>query len=95
MADESTASRTLEAIETARTLGYRDGYSDGLKHARSEAATSERLRTAALLVLDSVDYTAGNCRVNEMVGAVLPRQIIAQLRNAVYSLPTPPVREQP
>jgi hypothetical protein len=39
-------------------------------------------RTALLTILDSVDYTAGNCRVNEMVGAVLPREMIVMARMA-------------
>jgi hypothetical protein len=35
---------------------------------------------ALLLLLDQVDYTAGNCRMTEMVGAVLPKQVIALCR---------------
>jgi hypothetical protein len=59
-----------------------------------EWIAARALRTAVLLVLDSADYTAGNCRANEMVGAVLPREIIVQLRNAVYPLPAPPVAKE-
>ncbi len=44
-------------------------------------------RTALLTVLDQVDYTAGACRVNEMVGAVLPNEVITLAREA---LKTPP-----
>lgn len=40
-------------------------------------------RTALLTVLDQVDYTNGACRVNEMVGAVLPKEVIALARKAV------------
>ena len=39
-------------------------------------------RTALLIILDQVDYTAGNCRPNEMVGAVLSKEIIALCREA-------------
>jgi hypothetical protein len=39
-------------------------------------------RTALLTLLDQVDYTAGNCRPNEMVGGVLPKEIIAMCRKA-------------
>ena len=40
-------------------------------------------RTALTIVLDQVDYTAGNCRPNEMVGAVLPKEVIALARQAI------------
>jgi hypothetical protein len=40
-------------------------------------------RTALATVLDSVDYTAGNCRPNEMVGAVLPKEMIVMARQAI------------
>lgn len=39
-------------------------------------------RTALLTLLDQVDYTAGNCRPNEMVGAVLDKRVIALCREA-------------
>ena len=40
-------------------------------------------REALLTVLDQVDYTAGNCQVNEMVGAVLPTEVIVLAREAL------------
>jgi len=40
-------------------------------------------RTALLTVLDQVDYTNGACRVTEMVGAVLPKEVIALARTAI------------
>ena len=40
-------------------------------------------RTALLTVLDQVDYTNGACGVTEMVGAVLPKEIIALARKAI------------
>lgn len=39
-------------------------------------------RTALLTLLDQVDYTAGNCRPNEMVGAVLDKRVIALCRES-------------
>ncbi len=35
-------------------------------------------KTALLTLLDQVDYTSGACRVNEMVGAVLPKEVIVR-----------------
>jgi len=43
----------------------------------------ERLRQWLAVTLDCADYTAGNCRVNEMVGAVLPTDVIKQARAAL------------
>ncbi len=40
-------------------------------------------RTALLTVLDQVDYTAGNCRQTEMVGACLAKEVIALAREAI------------
>jgi hypothetical protein len=40
-------------------------------------------RTALLTVLDQVDYTNGACRLNEMVGAVLPKEVIVLARKAI------------
>ena len=40
-------------------------------------------RTALLTVLDQVDYTSGACGVTEMVGAVLPKEVIALARKAI------------
>ncbi len=41
------------------------------------------LRAALEVVLDQVDYTKGACQVNEMVGAVLPKEVIAKARTAI------------
>ena len=45
--------------------------------------TADTLRLALQLILDQVDYTTGNCRVNEMVGAVLPKEILDIVKNAL------------
>lgn len=43
----------------------------------------EALRTALLLLLDNIDYSVGNCRPNEMIAAILPREILVVARRAV------------
>lgn len=43
---------------------------------------TENLHTSLKLILDCVDYVRGNCRVNEMVGAVLPTEILERARKA-------------
>ena len=40
-------------------------------------------RESLILVLDHVDYTARRCRMNEMVGAVLPQEVIALAKQAL------------
>lgn len=41
------------------------------------------IKTALLTILSQIDYDAGNCRPNEMVGAVLPVEIIRLAREAL------------
>lgn len=41
------------------------------------------LRATLQLILDHVDYVAGNCAVNEPVGAALPESVITQAREAI------------
>lgn len=43
----------------------------------------EKLRAVLQVVLDQVDYTAGACAVNEMVGAVLPKSVIENARKVL------------
>ncbi len=40
-------------------------------------------KTALLTLLDQVDYTSGACRVTEMVGAVLSKEVIVLAREAI------------
>ncbi len=47
------------------------------------------LLAALQVLLDQVDYTASNCRVNEMVGAVLPKEVIKQGRDAIAAVLPP------
>jgi len=42
-------------------------------------------KSALQTILDHVDYTTGVCQVNEMVGAVLPKEIIFLARQALAS----------
>ena len=49
------------------------------------------LRAALLVVLDQVDYTRDACAVTEMVGAVLPREVIDKARAALAMPDTVPV----
>lgn len=54
------------------------------KSAREEALReNEEIEVSLRVVLDAVDYMAGNCRVNEMVGAVLPKVLIEKARKAL------------
>lgn len=46
-------------------------------------AELQRVRAALLAILDAVDYTSGACRLNEMVGAVLPEQLIVTARKVL------------
>lgn len=43
---------------------------------------NSRLREALMLLLDNVDYTEGACSVTEMVGAILPREILVKANQA-------------
>lgn len=40
-------------------------------------------REALMTVLDQVDYTSGACALTEMVGAVLPKEVIKEARLAI------------
>ena len=51
-----------------------------------EVAKLEACATMAQVLLDHVDYMNGACRVNEMVGAVLPALIIEKTKEALKEL---------
>lgn len=58
---------------------------DGLCHfcERDELkADNSRLREALMLLLDNVDYSSGMCGVHEMVGAILPKEILVKANEA-------------
>lgn len=48
-----------------------------------EQTPEEELRAALGILLDSVDYERGACRVNETVGAVLPVEVLSLARAAL------------
>jgi len=50
--------------------------------------------TALRVLLDQVDYTAKACRPNEMVGAVLSREVIAMCREALATHGKPAVQPE-
>jgi len=50
---------------------------------KDQQGTIDKLSSALGVMLDCVDYTAGNCRVNEPVGGVLPKEIIAKAKEAL------------
>lgn len=49
----------------------------------TDKALIEDLEAVLLLLLDSVDYTAGACGPTEMIGAVLPTVVIDRARAAI------------
>ena len=53
-------------------------------------------KTALQIILDHVDYTTGACQVNEMIGAVLPKEIIILAKQAITpeALPAPTTKEK-
>lgn len=50
---------------------------------RQEREHVEALTAALGAILDAVDYTSGACRPTEMVGAVLPEELLACARTAI------------
>lgn len=55
----------------------------GWKLSEIGATKIDELRRALAVMLDQVDYTHGACAVTEMVGAVLPREVIESARKAL------------
>jgi hypothetical protein len=49
-------------------------------------------RAALQTILAQVDYTSGARRVNEMIGAVLPKEVITLARKAIADEATQPPR---
>lgn len=47
------------------------------------ADRNEAIEAALNVILDSVDYTRGACSLTEMVGAVLPMEVIELARTAL------------
>lgn len=45
--------------------------------------SKEEIIHSLQVLLDCVDYTEGACSVNEMVGAVLPKEVILMCRDII------------
>jgi hypothetical protein len=60
-----------------------DDIATSIANTSSVLAENAALRAALEVVLDQVDYMVGNCRVNEMVGAVLTKTDIERARAAL------------
>jgi hypothetical protein len=69
-------------IDKAENKVYGNHNRPGGREMEDQSKRIEALRTALLLLLDNIDYEAGNCRVNEMIGAVLPKEILRKAREA-------------
>lgn len=49
----------------------------------AEQQAADDLLTYCQVLLDQMDYTAGNCQVNEMVGAVVSTEVLTKLKDAM------------
>lgn len=58
-------------------------------NARLSAASTDLLQWLNV-ILDSVDYTSGACRINDQVGAVLDASVIESARSAIAKAITAP-----
>ena len=54
-----------------------------VQRAEVTSAEVERLREALEVILNQIDYTAGNCRQNEMIGALITKQEFQIARRAL------------
>lgn len=45
-----------------------------------DAEQLQKLRSATKVLLDCVDFTAGNCSLNNMIGAILPIPVILEVK---------------
>ena len=74
-------------IDAGRMMGEFDDMDRRLAAMQSRAEAAEalvyELHNMINLLLDQVDYTSGACRVNEMVGAVLGKNLIGAARKLV------------
>ena len=66
----------------AQTVDERDL---NIQRAQKAELQCDGLRSTILLLLDHVDYANHACRVNEMVGAVLPPEVLQRARAKVMS----------
>jgi hypothetical protein len=91
------AAADLEGVLCAAGGGFYGAGAENLEEgigglmAEKKKAKNEGLINALRVVLDHVDYTAGNCRVNEMIGAVLPKSVITMARAEIEKAKAPTV----
>jgi hypothetical protein len=52
-------------------------------------SNEDTLRSALRILLDHIDYERGACRPNEMIGAVLPVEVLRRCKSAANQEPTP------
>jgi hypothetical protein len=80
-------SERIHAAQIERVNEEMNNYAEVLAKTKERAERlqkeNEQLRSALLVILDQVDYTAGNCGLTEMVGAVLDRSVIAKARGVL------------
>lgn len=70
--------RTWEDMANAYYKGLSKNHRDQVAYTEERSTRiEETLRT----ILDAVDYLAGNCKVNDPVGGVLPRILIERARH--------------
>lgn len=85
--EELAAAREIVELETRSFELYSEEKFDedsiAAILAAHRAPDAAELAKAINLILDQVDYLAGNCRVNEMIGAILPKEIISIARAAL------------
>jgi hypothetical protein len=65
---------------------YPDEYSELVILEEEQLKAYQKAVAMLRTVLDQVDYTSGACRVNEMVGAVLPKEVIALSKAALTAI---------
>ena len=81
MAKDNGAMKTYIMGDSCPKCGGCEYHCDNC--AAGEFVALHAIAEATRVLLDQVDYMAGNCRPNEMVGAVLSRQVIALVRDAL------------
>lgn len=86
--EHERADRAADVEELQSERNELQGQVQRLKAIAQDAESENvKLREALSLLLDNVDYTKGNCRINEQVGAVLPIEIIGIADRALLIRP--------
>lgn len=82
-AAEAINSAFVEAILVACRLSDEEISRIIARELAQERQAAQKIKAALNVVLDQVDYTKGNCRQIDLVGAVLQRDIIDKAREAL------------